>query len=35
MDVYDLIQALADAGSNYDVYVIINGKRYDISDVHI
>lgn len=35
MDVYNLIQALADAGSNDNVYVVINGKRYNISDVHI
>lgn len=35
MDVYDLIKALANAGSNDDVYVVINGKRYDISDIHI
>lgn len=35
MNVYDLIRVLIDAGITDDVHIVINGKRYDISDVHI
>lgn len=35
MDVYDVIQVLTDAGSNYDVYVVVNGEKYDIDCIHI